>query len=144
MCSSILELNMRHCRIGDHGLELLHQPFLANKRSPAPTIMRNKRCYSKVRWHFSGNNITCVSVKKLKCLFTSQFFPRTDLHLTHNFNSMTVDKYRVLNYLIECLFQKNCSLRFIDIGVSDFTEQHMYHLVLLLVYTLFFALHTYC
>ena len=125
---------MRYCQIGDHELELLLQPFLAHKTSRVPTVTRNNH-YSRFLWDLSENNITWVSVQRLKHLLTSQLFPSTDLLLRKSFNTITTNKYRVLVYLIECLFQENCALNYLDMSRTGFTEQHMYHLVLLLVHS---------
>ena len=74
-------------------------------------------------------------MEKLKHVLTLQSNPITFYSLSGNFNHSMTNKYVALKHLIECLSHKKCSLHTLDVGYSGFTEQHMYHLVLLLVHS---------
>ena len=76
-------------------------------------------------------------MEKLKQVLKLQrtCYPITVLQVSQNFNYSMTNKYTALKHLIECLSHKKCSLQTLDVSYSGFTEQHMYHLVLLLVHS---------
>ena len=74
-------------------------------------------------------------MEKLKHVLTLQSNPISWLSLSGNFNRSMTNKYVALKHLIECLAHKKCSVRTLLVDSSGFTEQHMYHLVLLLVHS---------
>ena len=65
----------------------------------------------------------------------SQQIDNLILHLGGNFVKALTNRYVALKHLIECLHQKRCPLQFLDLSNSGFTEQQMYHLVLLLIHS---------
>ena len=129
-----LTLRMNFCKIGDYGLEQFLQPFFVTMWSLASSSNENMS-FNEFDLDFHGNHLTHKSVENLKRVLTSQNDPVTQLDLSLNFNQPTTNKYITLKHLIECLSHKKCSLRTLVVSSSGFTEQHMYHLVLLLVHS---------
>ena len=125
---------MNFCKIGDYGLEQFLQPVLFTTHSLACTTTESKSS-NEISLYLRVNHLTHKSVEKLKHVLTLQSNPITCLDLSRNFNHSTTNKYVALKHLIECLSHKKCSLRTLVVGLSGFTEQHMYHLVLLLVHS---------
>ena len=123
-------LHALNCQIGDYGLEQLLKPAISTAHSlPCPTT--NIKHSNPVQLNLNVNLITHKSVEKLKCVLTLKGNVFTDLHLTGNFGNSMTNKYIVLKYLIECLSHKQCSVCHLFVVSCGFTEQHMYHLVLL-------------
>ena len=81
------------------------------------------------------NNITHKSVEHLNFLAMSQNIGHLGLLLGNNFYKASTNRYIVLKHLIECLKRKRCLLSCLHLGHSGFTEQHMYHLALLLIHS---------
>ena len=129
-----LNLRMTFCKIGDYGLEQFLQPIFFTMRSLTHTTTESKSS-NDFHLFLSDNHLTHKSVEKLKHVLTLQSNPITALDLSLNFNYSMTNKYVVLKLLIECLSHKKCSLFFLTVAFSGFTEQHMYHLVLLLVHS---------
>ena len=129
-----LTLKMEHCKIGDYGLEQFLQPVFFTMRLLVRTTTENKFS-KKFSVFLRDNHLTHKSVDKLKRMLTLQNNSITVLDLSGNFHHPLTNKYIALKHLIECLSHQKCSLRTLHVGLSGFTEQHMYHLVLLLVHS---------
>ena len=129
-----LMFKMVYCKIGDYGLEQFLQPIFFTMRSLARTTTES---ISSIELHLFlvDNHLTHKSVEKVKNLLILQNNPITWLDLSVNFRHSMTNRYVVLKYFIECLSHKNCSLPVLSVGFCGFTEQHMYHLVLLLVHS---------
>ena len=129
-----LNFKMTYCKIGDYGLEQFLQPILFTMRSLACTTTESKAS-NDFRLLLRDNHLTHKSVEKLKHVLTLQSNPITCLELSENFKHSMTNKYVALTHFIECLAHRKCSLRTLMLSFCGFTEQHMYHLVLLLVHS---------
>ena len=128
------KLTMNWCKIGDYGLEQFLQPVFFTMCSLACTTTESKSS-NKLSIQLFDNRLTHKSVEKLKHVLTLQSNHITGLDLSENFNHSATNKYVALKHLIESLVCKKCSLCDLLVSSSGFTEQHMYHLVLLLVHS---------
>ena len=129
-----LVLSMNYCKIGDYELEQFLQPVFFTMRSLAHTTTESKSS-NDLCLHLQSNHLTHKSMEKLKHALTLRNNCITVLNISDNFEHSTKSKYVALKHLIECLSHKSCSLYNLSITFSGFTEQHMYHLVLLLVHS---------
>ena len=129
-----LVLSLQWCKIGDNGLEHFLQPVIFTMCSLARTTTQSKS-FNELHLILGDNDLTHKSVEKLKQVLKLRSNPITLLYLSQNFNHSMTNKYTALKHLIECLSLKKCSLQFLSVGSSGFTEQHVYHLVLLLVHS---------
>ena len=133
-CSFPIFLKMEQCRIGDHEVGSLLQPMFVKMSSLACTTTLNSSS-NTLALDLCDNNITHVSVKKLKFLTMPQHIDCFELFVGGYFINALTNRYVALKHLIECLHQKRCSLRVLDLANSGLTEQHMYHLILLLIHS---------
>ena len=131
---SPLILKMESCKMGDYGLEQFLQPDFFTMRSLARTTTESKST-KELHLFLGDNHLTHKSVEKLKHVLTLHGNCIAFLDLAHNFNHSMTNQYIALKHLIECLSHKDCSLRSLGVDEFGFTEQHMYHLVLLLVHS---------